>query len=270
MLVSCLLPTYNRIPRLTFLLEEAIECFIRQSYKEKELIICNDTPGQTIKFIHPQVRVINRSYRFPTLGEKLHWMLEQAQGEYICRWDDDDLSLPWRLSTSVARLYGDTSSPRDYAAPKTTPLHKEWRPENHWYFPKGGLIEETKHPGNTHIAAIWHRDIILNAGVKYPGRPCPSGLEDQTFTSHLRSLGYPNFGDLLPLEDIFYMYRWGTGSCHLSGKGGGETMQRTYAELGTRQPLQGEFTIEPRWHGNYLADVHDAIEYARAKVANKA
>jgi glycosyltransferase involved in cell wall biosynthesis len=266
MLVSCLLPTYGRIPRFTYLIEEAVESFLRQTYQDKELIICNDTPGQHLIFHHPQVRVINASHRFHTLGEKLHFMLEKAKGDYICRWDDDDISLPWRLSYSVAKIYG--MSPRhdsqfDFTYGK--PLLKEWRPENHWYCPRGGQPSITTNPGNTHIAAIWHRSVIFEAGVKYPGFECPSGLEDQTFTRHLRSLGYPQHGDILPMEDIFYLYRWGVSNNHLSGKGGGDTMQHTYADIGAVPPLQGEFVIKPQWHSNHSADIQEAIDYLRGK-----
>lgn len=243
MLISCLLPTFNRYPYLAYLVEESVECFLRQTYADRELIILNDTPGQNIQFYHPKVRVINTNFRYPTLGEKLHWMLQQAQGEYICRWDDDDLSLPWRLETSMNYLQGG----------------KEWRPENHWYDPKDGELSITKHPGNTHIMSIWHRDIILDTGVTYPGKPCPSGLEDQTFNQHLWNLGYPRYGTMLPIEEIFYLYRWGTGSQHLSGAGGGDVMQRTYEKLATTTVTLGHFDIKPRWHTDHLARVNEAI-----------
>jgi hypothetical protein len=248
MLVSCLLPTFNRYPTLSYLLEEAVECFLRQNYANKELIICNDTPGQTLRFNHPQVRVINAAQRFPTLGEKLDWMLRQAQGDYICRWDDDDLSLPWRLSHSVSRLFGQFIRPGktwEWTPPSKQPDLAEWRPENHWYDPKGGQMTETKHPGNTHIMSIWHRRLILGVGMNYPGKACPSGEEDQTFNQHIWSLGYPRHGDLLPLEDIFYIYRWGTGSKHLSGRGGGQIMQESYEKLAEDTTYCGEWEINP-------------------------
>lgn len=273
MLVSCLMPTFGRFPHLAYLVEEAVECFLRQTYEDRELIIYNDTPGQNIQFHHPKVRVINTNFRYATLGDKLHWMLEQAQGEYICRWDDDDLSLPWRLSYSVAKLFDadltEWTREQPYLPPKRRPQLKEWRPENHWYDPKGGKMSETKHPGNTHIMGIWHRDLILGdqeathsgrevAPTIYPGKACPSGLEDQTFNQHIWSLGYPRYGNLLPLEDIFYLYRWGTGSQHLSGAGGGDVMQQTYNKLANTITL-GHFDIQPHWHTNHLARVKEAI-----------
>lgn len=71
MRVSCLCPTYNRAPNLLHLVEEAIESFSRQDYPDKELIVCNDTPGQQLEFSHPQVRVLNVPERFATLSDKI-------------------------------------------------------------------------------------------------------------------------------------------------------------------------------------------------------
>ena len=47
-MISCLMPTYNRIPGRQFLIDEALESFLLQDYEDKELIICNDTPGQKL------------------------------------------------------------------------------------------------------------------------------------------------------------------------------------------------------------------------------
>jgi len=261
MLVSCLLPTYNRIPKLAHLLNEAIESFLRQTYQHKELILLNDTPGQVLRFDHPQVRVVNSTTRFATLGEKLHFMMEKAQAEFICRWDDDDISLPWRLSASVARLFGHTTCHREYFPPKNSrPALKEWRPENHWYDDRGKLLSMTRHPGNTHIMSIWHRSLIEDTGVQYPGAACPSGHEDQTFNRHIWSLGYPRFGDLLEPEDMFYLYRWGTGSRHLSGA----DMQANYNLLGQEFITYGEFNLTPGWLHDHIKRAADAARKLRA------
>lgn len=262
MLISCLLPTYNRFPLGQLLVAEAVESFLRQDYENKELILLNDCPEQTLYFNHRQVRVINANHRFPTLGAKLHWMLQQAQGEYICRWDDDDISLPWRLSYSASKVG---------CLPDLHGRLPEWRPENHWYAPRPQGLEpqvltESKHPGNTHIMSIWHRNIL--GTVEYPGEPCPSGLEDQTFNSAIRRRGYPFQGDLLPLDKIFYLYRWGVTRDHLSGKGGGQTMQATYDALATASIVPGVFNIEPVWRADYAALASAAAESLKCQLAS--
>jgi glycosyltransferase involved in cell wall biosynthesis len=48
MKVSCICPTYNRPPNYQWLLEEAIESFLRQDYAEKELLVLNDCAGQEL------------------------------------------------------------------------------------------------------------------------------------------------------------------------------------------------------------------------------
>lgn len=259
MLISCLLPTFNRYPANGWLVEEAVESFLRQDYPNKELIICNDTPGQVLIFNHPQVRVINTADRFPTLGAKIHWMLERAEGNYVCRWDDDDISLPWRLSLSRDHICHNKHSDTEFAM--------EWRPESHWYDPKHGSLSITTHPGNTHIMSIWHKDIILKGGVQYPGKPCPSGCEDQTFNRFLWDQGYPRFGDTLPPDKIFYLYRWGVCSTHLSGKGGGQTMQATYTDL-ARHVSEGTFEIRPQWHSDHIARTVAATRKLHPQASN--
>lgn len=278
MLVSCLLPTYNRYPDYPNLVEEAVYSFLQQDYQNKELIICNDTPGQSIVIQHPRIKCVNLAQRFDTLGNKIHYMLHTlAQGDFVCRWDDDDISLPWRLSYSVGRLIQlAKDNPRhchSFRVPSgIVSFASEWRPENHWFWNGGKIVKETQHPGNTHIMAIWHRGIlgtthervpnsnyedigaysVQDVPVTYPGTPCPSGLEDQTFTAQLRSRGYPQFGDLLPPQDIFYLYRWGVQANHLSGKGGMETMQRTYEQIGQQMVSKQTYTIRPKWYQDYI------------------
>ena len=152
MKISCLMPTYNRCPDKQTMLEEALESFVSQTYADKELIICNDTPNQKLVFDHPQVKIFNMDTRFPTLSDKLQWMIDNSSGDVLCRWDDDDICLPWRLEYSMDKL-GDAL---------------EWRAENYWYCPK----EETHHvisPGNTHTMSVWKREVLEKfPNGKYP------------------------------------------------------------------------------------------------------
>lgn len=229
MLISCLCPTWNRFPQVGFLVEEAVESFLRQDHKDKELILCNDEPGQFIKYTHPQVRVINHYTRFPTLGEKLRFMIGEAQGELLCRWDDDDISLPHRLSYSLGWLNGSDVL--------------DWRPRNYWYDP-GTLVEDAKH-ANTHVSAIWHRSILDQIGG-YP--VTASGAEDQAFNNALTMNKVPCREDSLTKEEMFYIYRWGMGGTHLSGE---RDMQGLY----NRRPVgmfQGVVDLHPRWHLNHI------------------
>ena len=103
-MVSCICPTYGRPATYQHLLEEAVASFLRQTYPNKELIVLNDCPGQELVCQAPDVRVVNRADRFPTLGDKYNAAVSLARGDLIAPWEDDDISLPWRLALSVDRL----------------------------------------------------------------------------------------------------------------------------------------------------------------------
>ncbi len=99
-LVSCVMPTYGRPDYVP----ESLQMFLDQDYPNKELIILNDCCGQTYNYESDQVRVYNYSDRFASLGEKRNAAIELAKGEVIAIWDDDDVSLPWRLSYSIEEM----------------------------------------------------------------------------------------------------------------------------------------------------------------------
>jgi cellulose synthase/poly-beta-1,6-N-acetylglucosamine synthase-like glycosyltransferase len=45
-LVSCVCPTHNRPPHYQYLLEEAVESFLRQDYPNKEMIVSTTAPDK--------------------------------------------------------------------------------------------------------------------------------------------------------------------------------------------------------------------------------
>ena len=229
-LISCLCPTYNRAPSHLHLLGEAVEAFLRQGYPNKELLVLNDTPGQNLVCFAEGVRIVNMTIRYANLSEKLRDCMRLARGSLFCRWDDDDISLPWRLSLSVQRL-GDKL---------------EWRPENHW-FDNGGRIEkETCHPGNTHIMAIWRRELAEQMPIYPANVSCAS---DQDFNQQLAKAGINAAGELLLPHEIFYLYRWAVSPTHLSGVAG----EGGWDAAGTKKVVSGTFEIIPRWREDHTA-----------------
>ncbi len=50
------------------------------------------------------MRVVNVPARFVSIGDKRNAGVDLARGELIAPWDDDDISLPWRLALPVERL----------------------------------------------------------------------------------------------------------------------------------------------------------------------
>src|SRR5580700_502335 len=100
-LVSCILPTYNR--RACF--AQSVEYFLRQDYPQKELLIVDDGSDCIGDLVpnHPRIRYMRLDRRH-TLGAKRNLASQQATGDIILHWDDDDWYAPWRISYQVSQL----------------------------------------------------------------------------------------------------------------------------------------------------------------------
>lgn len=253
MKVSALMPTYDRGDRME-VVEEAIESFLRQDYDERELIVCNDCPSQKLIFDHELVKIFNVNERFKTLSDKIEFMLSAADGEAFCRWDDDDICAPHRLSMSVEKLGNGM----------------EWKPANYWCSLNSRAedlkLQELLFSGNCHIMALWTRE-ALDAIGGYPS--ALSGIEDQAFNKALERAGISRVleAEILPLDQIFYLYRWGTGTVHLSGKSSGDQSnphQAHWDEIGSRIPSRsGDIELVPHWSRDYVAEMAAATERLR-------
>lgn len=241
-MISCLCLTYNRPSSSNgvILLQEAVNSFLAQDHEDCELLIVNDTPGQelTVEGTDSRIRVFNLDSRFRTLSDKIQFAINNARGEFLCRWDDDDIHLPWALSYMLDAIgYG-----------------LEWHASNYWYSPTPGRLEEVNGAANTHIQALWRREVLDRIGG-YPAGL--SGNEDQAFNRAVmeKLLGVE---ERLPPHDLYYIYRWGVSPSHLSGvsDGGEHPHQRHYDELGRRPVNKGLYTIRPMWQRPY-------VEYAK-------
>ena len=110
MKVSIIVPTCNRseyFPRL-------LKCFQQQTYVDCELLIYDDTPLPA-SFFDDRAEENVRYYHSPerlTIGEKRNFLIEQAQGEVIAHFDDDDYYAPQYIDFMV-QLLG-----KDYALAK--------------------------------------------------------------------------------------------------------------------------------------------------------
>ena len=92
-------------------LEEAIKSIINQTYKNWELIMCDDcSKDNTLKIAesyaknYPENIKVIKNERNLTLGPTLNRCLELATGDYIARQDGDDLSKEDRLEKQVKFL----------------------------------------------------------------------------------------------------------------------------------------------------------------------
>ena len=98
-LVSCIcLTTW---PRRQAYLPDALRSYRQQTYPDRELVVVND--GDPLVSHATDVTVVNLPPvgRRWTIGEKRNVGVRAARGTYLATWDDDDISLPDRLSKEM-------------------------------------------------------------------------------------------------------------------------------------------------------------------------
>lgn len=110
-LISCVCVTRKK-PEL---LKRSIECFLAQTYSEKELIILYEDDDEATescvgKGFPPESGI--RLFRVPAypkmaLGELRNVAIKIARGEYVCQWDDDDWYHVNRLEEQYNKLFSE-------------------------------------------------------------------------------------------------------------------------------------------------------------------
>lgn len=120
--VSIIMGIFNCVETLP----EAIDSLLGQTFKEWELILCDDgstdntySVAEEYALKYPNKIVLIRNSTNMGLNYTLNHCLKYAKGEYIARMDGDDLSLPMRLETEVKFLnehpeYAIVSTPMIY------------------------------------------------------------------------------------------------------------------------------------------------------------
>lgn len=106
-LISCIMPTRERRK----FIPAAIDCFLAQTYPNKELIIIDDGPDRVSDLIPPGGLI--RYYHIQerrSVGEKRNIAINAAAGDYIAHFDDDDWSHPSRLKEQIKLLIGAQTS----------------------------------------------------------------------------------------------------------------------------------------------------------------
>jgi glycosyltransferase involved in cell wall biosynthesis len=111
-LVSCIMPTFNR----RHLIPASLACYAAQDWQDKELVVVDDGTDcvQDLFDAVPNCRYV-RAEKFKTLGEKVNFCCERAQGEIIVTWDDDDWYAPTRITDQVTRLMQSNKSVTGYS-----------------------------------------------------------------------------------------------------------------------------------------------------------
>lgn len=188
---SAICLSYARTARL----RDAVYCFQQQDYLgEKELLIFNSCPEQTIVCDLPGVRVINCKERPKTLGECRNLAIESANGTHMLVWDDDDLYLPNHM--------------RNFA--------ENWKEDWEWCWLDKQIYAERFRPknisqGTYNVFAFTKRAWLLVGG--YSHMDCG---EDNAICSKISS-ALPGGRVDIPRRKISFIYSWGNGIDHISG-----------------------------------------------------
>lgn len=100
-LVTCIMPTANR----RAFVAQGVRYFLAQNYAEKELVIVDDGAESVADLVSENASA--RYFRLEkplSVGAKRNFAAQQAVGEILVHWDDDDWSAPWRLRYQVEQL----------------------------------------------------------------------------------------------------------------------------------------------------------------------
>ena len=124
--MTCLCLTRNRLEWLP----KAIECFQQQTYPHRELLILAD--GLDVSHLVPpgdsRIRLVHLADRLE-IGVKRNHGCEQAAGDVITHFDDDDYSAPRRIADQIARLVESGKAVTGFHSMRFTDGANWWRYE---------------------------------------------------------------------------------------------------------------------------------------------
>ena len=231
-MISAQCITYDRIE----LLEESIESFLRQDYEgPKEMVILNDCAEQILVCDHPEIFIINTNRRFRTIGEKRNACIAMCSGDVIFPWDDDDINLPHRITTSL-KYKGDKPYFKNTSA---------------WLWQNGVLKDDPVL--NTYPSmGCWDRAFFEEVN----GYAFMQSGQDVELDNRFRKTGKRHCIHI-PREDVYYVYRFGgTRKPHLSSYGYG----KGWSEIGKRAiDDKGTYTLTPHWKTDYIKLVKEKL-----------
>jgi glycosyltransferase involved in cell wall biosynthesis len=237
--------TYDRAE----LLAEAIECFLRQTVPNLELVIINDREDQDIIFDHPQVKILNCKTRFANTGAKRKATAELATGQYLMFWDDDDIHLPGHTQSCLDRL-------------KYFKNNNISRATHNWCYngdDDGYILRPSR----------WVHTLLIDRKVYWEvgGHVELTADEDIAFIQRLLSHGKMSHYQI-PFTAPTFIYRRVTGRSRIS-----DAAPRTVTcdqrwqhvkEESDERNVKGRIVIEPRWDKDYQALADAALVRLRA------
>lgn len=158
-LVSCVMPTYRRRAFIPL----ALECFRRQTYPTRELIVIDDGDDGIGELLRdqPAVRYVRLDAR-TSIGAKRNAGCAAARGEIVALWDDDDWYGDHRLERQIVPiLAGDAD---------LTGLVNRFVLElpQRKYWTVSGALHRTMFAGDVTGGTIVFRRSIWANGIRFP------------------------------------------------------------------------------------------------------
>ena len=230
--VSVCIPTYNRVNYLF----ESVNSVLNQTYKDFELIICDDgstdeTPTVVSQWDDSRIRYIRHANNIGR-SKNMRSGFDVAQGNYFIKFDDDDALTPEFLEKTVAVLEVEPSV--DFVC------------TNHWVIDKNGNRDESATEKN---AAKWGKDKLTQGIIP--------DLMRQTFQYQSLQVGSTLFRRAC-LQDVDYMRPEADGCEDFD-------LLVRLAIAGKQGYFLPEYLMEYRFHGGQTS-LRQNLHFLKAKV----
>lgn len=201
--ISVIMGIYNCADTLP----EAIESVLNQTYRDFELILCNDGStdntlqvAQHYAALDPEYVVLIENEKNMGLNYTLNHCLRVARGKYIARMDGDDRSLPHRFQVEVDFLdahpeYALVSANLEVFDDDGIWGHTNFKPEpKPWDLVKGSSF--------SHSACMVRKSVFDEVGGYSEGKLLMR-VEDKHLWYKIYAAGYKGRN----LEEVLYSYR---------------------------------------------------------------
>lgn len=209
--VTILMPAYNAATYIG----EAIQSVLSQTFTDFELLIVNngsvdDTVKKIQAFNDPRIKLIEEPQT--GIAYALNKGLQQARGEYIARFDADDICAPARLAAQVNFLQ---TNP-DHVLCGSDAEYIDETGEHLFYFRCiGHTHEEIMHQlyiycPFIHSSVMYHKDAVLKAGGY--------SVDAHNFEDYLLWVQLAKFGKYHNLSERLLKVRFNSASVTIDEK----------------------------------------------------
>lgn len=201
--ISVLMPAYN----VEKYVGTAIESIQNQTYSNFEFIIINDgSTDNTAKIINQyakkdkRIKFINNSKNTGLIAV-LNDGLKLCRGEYIARFDSDDIALPERFEKQIK--YMDNHPECGVVGTWLKKFGPEIKPNDIYKYPHKMKPLDFVFHGNqvAHPSAMIRRSVIAKYSIKYD--PKYKHAEDYAFWTEI-----VKHSEIHNLQEVLHLYRW--------------------------------------------------------------